>query len=223
MAFDLVGFAAECGVTDPEHFTRACLRLRELLEEANRTVNLTRIVAPEAFAVKHVADSLSIARFFPELRSETLHVADIGCGAGFPSLVLALAFPQLRLTAIDSTGKKTAFVERTAATLGLRNCRVITGRSCELNRRGECKHRFDVVTARAVAPARTIWKDARDFPNRNGRFIFYKTPEQAETDLPEVSAASREHHTTWRLTPVFELPENCGSRLFLYSHRDLPA
>ena len=222
MAFDPAGFAAECGVKDPEHFAGACLRLRELLAEANRTVNLTRIVDPEAFAVKHVADSLSIVRFFPELRSEPLSVADIGCGAGFPSLVLALAFPQLRLTAIDSTGKKTAFVERTAAALELRNCRVITGRSCELNHRGECRHQFDVVTARAVAPARTIWKDARDFPNRNGRFILYKTPEQAETDLPEVAAASRRNGFSWRLTPVFELPENCGSRLFLYSQRERP-
>ena len=219
MAFDLAGFAAECGVAAPERLVQECFRLRELLAEANRTVNLTRIVEPETFAVKHVADSLSIARVFPEFRSEPLSVADIGCGAGFPSLVLALAFPQLRVTAIDSTGKKTAFVERAAATLGLRNCQVTTGRSCELAHQGTCKHRFDVVTARAVAPARTIWKDARDFPNRRGRFILYKTPEQAATDLPEVAEASRRNGITWSLTPVFELPENCGSRLFLYSQR----
>ena len=219
MAFDLASYAVECGVAEPERFVERCNLFRDYLLETNRTLNLTRITGVEEFAVKHVADSLAIARYFPEFREARLRVADIGCGAGFPSLVLALAFPNLLLTPIDSTGKKAAFVERAAQLLGLGNVRVVTGRSCELAHQGTCKHRFDVVTARAVAPARTIWKDARDFPNRRGRFILYKTPEQAATDLPEVAEASRRNGITWSLTPVFELPENCGSRLFLYSQR----
>ena len=72
--------------------------------------------------------------------------------------------------------------------------RVVTGRSCELNRKGEFKSRFDVVTARAVAPAPVIWKDAGNFTNRHGRFILYKTPEQAAEDLPARTALRGAYH-----------------------------
>ena len=221
MAFRLAVYAAMCGVADPEGFSAQCERLREILSEANKTVNLTRITEPEEFAIKHVADSLSIAREFPELTTEYMKLADIGCGAGFPSLVLAMAFPNLRITAIDSTGKKTAFVERAAAELGLRNIRVVHGRSNELNRRPQFRHQFDVVTARAVAAAPIIYLDACDFTKRkNGRFILYKTPQQAEKDLPALAIACRKAPVVWQTTEVFELPEGAGQRLFLYSVPD---
>jgi 16S rRNA (guanine527-N7)-methyltransferase len=205
-------------VGDPEGFVRRCDRLREIIVETNRTMNLTRIVEPDEFAVKHVADSLSIAREFPFLTTEYAKIADIGCGAGFPSLVLALAFSNLRLTAIDSTGKKVAFVQRAAEELGLRNIEVVHGRSGELNHRAEYRHRFDVVTARAVAAAPIIYLDACDFIKRKtGKFIFYKTPRQVEEDLPALEIACRKLPVEWRTTDVFELPENAGLRLFLHS------
>ena len=126
--------------------------------------------------------------------------------------------PKLRLTAIDSTGKKAAFVERAAKELGLKNVRVIHGRSCELNRRPEIRHQFDVVTARAVAPAPVIYLDACDFIKRkSGRFILYKTPQQAAEDLPALEIACRKLPVLWHATEPFELPENAGQRLFLYS------
>ncbi len=217
MAFDLASYAAECGVAEPERFVERCGLFRDCLLETNRTMNLTRITGVEEFAVKHVADSLAIARCFPEFREEPLRVADIGCGAGFPSLVLALAFPNLLLIPIDSTGKKTAFVERAAQLLGLDNVHVVTGRSCELNRKGEFKSRFDVVTARALAPAPVIWKEAGNFTNRNGRFILYKTPEQAAEDLPALERLCAGRPIRWQTTEPFELPEKFGTRLFLYS------
>ena len=93
----------------------------------------------------------------------------------------------------------------------------MTGRSCELNRKGEFKSRFDVVTARAVAPAPVIWKDAGNFTNRHGRFILYKTPEQAAEDLPALERLSAGRTIRWRTTEPFELPEEFGTRLFLYS------
>ncbi len=218
MAFDLAEYARSCGVEDPDVFRERCDELYRLLIEANRQVNLTRITEPQEFNLKHIADSLAIARFFPELAEEKLTVADIGCGAGFPSLVLALAFPRLRITAIDSTGKKTAFVERAAAALGLTNLKVVTGRSNELNRRQEFRSRFDIVTARAVAPAPVIYGDADCFIKRKtGRFILYKTPDQAAEDLPALSRLCRSAGIEWKVTESFELPEGAGTRLFLHS------
>ncbi|MDR0931746.1 MAG: 16S rRNA (guanine(527)-N(7))-methyltransferase RsmG [Victivallales bacterium] len=216
--FKLSAYAASCGVADPLGFAAKCDILRDIILEANQTMNLTRITEPEEFAIKHVADSLSIAREFPELTTEYLKIADIGCGAGFPTLVLAMAFPNLRFTAIDSTGKKIAFVERAAIELGLRNVKTRNGRSVELNRLPEIKHQFDIVTARAVGTAPIIYLDACDFVKRKtGKFILYKTPQQLESELPALELACKKLPISWHTTKSFELPNGAGTRLFLYS------
>ena len=221
MAFDLAAFARECGVAEAEHFAARCEELRQFLEVVNRVTNLTRIIEPEDFQLKHVADSLSIAKFFPELRTESLRIADIGCGAGFPSLVLAMAFPALKITAIDSTGKKIDFVTAAAEEFHLTNLRAVHGRSSELNRMPEFRNRFDIVTARAVATAPKIVGDAPDFPKRDGRFILYKTPAQAEEDLPELKRLAAKFQRQWHVEGPFALPGDCGERCFLTSGRRL--
>jgi 16S rRNA (guanine527-N7)-methyltransferase len=210
-------YAEECGVTEAGLFAEKCVKFYDILIETNKTFNLTRITEPEEFASKHVYDSLAIFKYFPELINGQQRIADIGCGAGFPSLILAMAFPSLQLTPIDSIGKKAAFVERTAAELGLTNVKVVRGRSCELNCKQEFSHRFDIVTARAVAPAPIIYGDALNFPKRKGRFILYKTPDQAAEDVPALELFCRKHPAVWKTTEVFELPGNAGKRLFLYT------
>ena len=218
MAFDLGSFAAECHVADVPAFLDGCGRFYDLLIEANRSVNLTRITEPAAFRIKHIADSLAVARDFPEIAEEPLRIADLGCGAGFPSVVLARAFPRLRLTAIDSTGKKTAFVERAARELGVKNLRVVRGRGCELNRKPEFRRRFDLVTARAVGAAANVVLEVSEFAKRpSGRFLLYKTPAQAAEDLEALKIACRGWPIQWRVTPEFELPEGAGTRVFLVS------
>lgn len=215
--FNLAEYAARCGVADGAAFARRAEALRVLLKEANQTTNLTRITEPADFALKHAADSLAVARFFPEFACEKLAVADIGCGAGFPSLILALAFPQLTVTAIDSTAKKTAFVRQAAAALQLKNLTVVTGRSCELNRKAEFQHAFDRVTARAVAASDVLSCDASKFLRPGGKFVFYKTPEQAAEEVPRLRAGTAKTKRKWQVTAPFELPENAGTRLFVYS------
>ena len=210
-AFDLNEFAASCGVKNPAEFLGKCEILRKFLEEYNRNVNLTRLTSPEDFYAKHVADSLSIAHFFPEITTEKLKIADIGCGAGFPSLILALAYPLLEITAIDSIGKKITFVKLASEKLLLDNLTAIHGRSVELNCRQEYQHRFDIVTARAVAPSPKICREASRFPAKNGRFIFYKTPQQSAEERPELDKLS---NMRWENSPVFTLPGDAGERLF---------
>ena len=209
MTFDLAAFAAECHVKDISGFIAGCARLRELLEEANKITNLTRILGEQDFAVKHAADSLSIGKFFPELAEKPLRIADIGCGAGFPSLILALAYPQLQITSIDSTGKKIAFVADAAKQLALPNLTAIHGRANELNRKQEYMRKFDIVTARAVAEAASICKDTAKFPVPKGRYIFYQSPERAAAD------AAKLPQMRYNITPAFELPESAGQRCFL--------
>ena len=86
MFFELAGFAASAQVADAEIFAEKCEALRILLEKVNQEVNLTRITGKEDFELKHAADSLLLTVAFPELAAKKVHIADIGCGAGFPSL-----------------------------------------------------------------------------------------------------------------------------------------
>lgn len=207
MNFDLIQYALECNAADPQKFAAQAENLRDIILEANKSVNLTRITDPVEFMVKHVADSLAIGKFFPEEISNASEVADLGCGGGFPTLVLAMAYPHLHVTGIDSTGKKVRLVQETAGKLGLSNVSVIHGRVEELNRKKEFMHRFDIVTARAVAQGKILAKYASNMPKENGSFIFYKTPQQAAEDLETLR---------WLTTPAYELPLDMGTRVFLY-------
>jgi 16S rRNA (guanine527-N7)-methyltransferase len=215
--FDINEFCAQCNVPDSTDFVSKMTKLYDLLLKTNREVNLTRIQSEEDYWIKHVADSLAVARYFPRLSNTELTIADIGCGAGFPSLVLAAAFDNLRITAIDSIGKKTAFVESAARELNLNNLEVITGRSKELNRKAEYIERFDIVTARAVSDLRTLFREARKFIKADGQFIFFKTLEQAEVEVPQVSRDTKKYSLSWEQTEIFSLPCNSGKRLFVYS------
>lgn len=210
-------WAQECAVEDSQTLAQQLGVIYELLLRANAEVNLTRIVDERGFWLKHVADSLAIGRAFPELVKKPLQVADIGCGAGFPSLVLALAYPQWRITAIDSVGKKTAFVESVGAGLELDNLRVIHGRTKEMNCQRQYMRKFDLLTARAVGPAVKLYTEAYAMLKSDGECIFYKTPEQLETELPELKQLPERYNKLhWRGTGIFELPEAAGHRGFIH-------
>ena len=219
-SFDFPAAARECRVPDLPTLIQKGRKLYELLAEANRRVNLTRIDTPDGYWLKHVLDSLLIGYFFPEIATRPFSLADIGCGAGFPSLVLAIAFPQLQITAIDSIGKKTAFVRQAVTELALSNVTVINRRSREMNCQSAWQNRFDIVTGRAVAESVKLFQEARRLVRPDGRFILYKTPEQAAADLPLLNALKPDRQSRplhWQATAPREWPGNAGTRLFLYS------
>ena len=207
MSFDLATFASQCHVNDPELFVQQAEKLRDIVLDVNNSFNLTRITDPVEFMVKHIADSLAIGKMFPDEIMQAKEVADLGCGGGFPTLVLACAYPHIHVTGIDSTGKKVRFVQETAEKLGLGNVSTVHARVEELNRKKEYTHKFDIVTARAVAQGRILAKYASNFPSSKGAFIFYKTPGQAAEDLETLN---------WQCSDSYELPLGMGTRVFLY-------
>jgi 16S rRNA (guanine527-N7)-methyltransferase len=135
--------AATLGVTLGEGDAARLLALVEELARWNRSYNLTAVTAPGEMITRHLLDSLAI---HPDLEGN--RIADVGTGAGFPGLPLALVNPARHFTLIDSVGKKIRFVAHAVRTLGLTNV-------SPLNVRVEAFQptvAFDTVTARAFAP-----------------------------------------------------------------------
>lgn len=138
--------------------------------EINAVMNLTAITDMSEIIVKHLVDSLTIAPYI----SEAATVLDVGCGGGFPSLPLAIARPDLRITALDSTAKKTDYVAKAAARLGLTNLAVLTGRAEAFAHEGSYREQFDFVTARAVAALPILAELCIPFLKIGGQWIAMK-------------------------------------------------
>ncbi len=121
----------------------------------NQRLNLTRIVDPAEIAVKHFLDSLSLVVVLPD-RAAALRLVDVGTGAGFPGLPLKIALPHLRLTLVESTAKKTAFLRHMVELLNLPDVAVVPARAEEAGRQAEHRQQYDVAAARAVAALPTL-------------------------------------------------------------------
>ncbi len=153
MNADAMAFIGSLGLKDPAGTIAVCETLLTVLREGNERLNLTRILSEDDYWNKHICDSLAAVPRVPLRDMEGLQVADIGCGGGFPSLPLAAAFPKTEFTAVDSTGKKVAFVAEAAKKLRLDNVRPIQARAVEMARRPEFRSAFHFITARAVSNA----------------------------------------------------------------------
>lgn len=122
-------------------------KLKKELIEWNSKLNLTAIRTPEEIDKKHFVDSLTLLSSLPK---ETKTLVDIGTGAGFPGIPLAIMRPDIQITLIESIGKKCRFLEHIKETLDLKNVEVVNARAEEVGKHIDYKNRFDVVTARAV-------------------------------------------------------------------------
>ena len=161
---------------------------RELLAWNSR-VNLTRIVDPQEIVTKHFLDSLSVLVALPAL-SNGATIIDVGSGAGFPGVPLNIAQPDLRLTLLEATGKKTKFLHHLVQMLTLPNVTVLTARAEEVGLVAQHRERYDVAVARAVAPLPVLAEYLLPLIKIGGYAVVQKGQHPA-TELTAATAALR--------------------------------
>jgi len=183
----LVQDAATLGVALSEDDARRLLTLLDELARWNRTYNLTAISTPAEMLTHHLLDSLAIQSDLQGTR-----IADVGTGAGFPGLPLAVCNPARQFTLIDSNGKKIRFVSHAAHALGIANVTAVHARAENLKPEAP----FDTVVARALAPLPQMLAQVAPLCGPLSRVLAMKgrwpTEELAALPAPWRLAGSRE-------------------------------
>ena len=145
--------------------------LSRYMLEVNKTLNLTAIKDEDGVILKHLVDSSACVPYVPE----NARLVDIGCGGGFPSLVIAILRGDVSVLGVDSVAKKVKYVDETADYLGLSNVSVSSRRAEELGQDPEYREKFDVVTARAVARLNILCELCIPLLKVGGKFIAMKS------------------------------------------------
>lgn len=196
---------------------KACVSHLDLVLQANKTTNLTRILNVEDAAVLHILDSLVLLPYIEKAPDGAL--LDMGTGAGFPGIPLTIVTHR-RATYIDSVGKKVDAVNSFIQTLGLKHAHAVHDRLEEYAR--SHKKQFSVVTARALAPLPVLVEYAAPYLKDGGLFIVTKGNPSDEELASGMSAAKICGFTLFQ-NDTIDLPSGLGHREFIVLKKSLPA
>lgn len=166
----LAAKGSEAGIKFTDVQLSQFTRYYELLIETNKVMNLTALTAPEDVAVKHMIDSL--LAYDVSMEGKTL--ADVGTGAGFPGVPLKIYCPSLKVTLIDSLGKRLNFLQQVINELSLENIYCEHLRAEDAGRNKKHREKYDFVTARAVARLSILAEYCLPLAKRGGQFVALK-------------------------------------------------
>ena len=181
----------------------------KLLQEWNKVMDLTAIDEEEQIIEKHFYDSLISAKYF---KYENQTLLDIGSGAGFPGLVLAIAFPNLKITLLEPTLKRCNFLNEVIKVLDLSNVKVVNDRA--ENYVKEKRESFDLVTSRAVSRLNMLLELSIPFLTIQGTMIALKG-KNANLELKEAENALKILNVKLLKNYEFKLPSEEENRSIL--------
>ena len=176
------------GITLTEQQINQFLVYYEMLVEWNEVMNLTAITEYEEVMKKHFVDSISLVKAYDV--SKSVSVIDVGTGAGFPGLALKIAYPQLKLTLLDSLNKRIQFLNAVIEKLGLDGVDTIHGRAEDFAKPGKLREKYDLCVSRAVANLSTLSEYCLPFVKEGGEFISYKSEKIQEEMVKAEKAIS---------------------------------
>lgn len=180
----------------------------EHLKKVNSITNLTAIRDDKEIIEKHFIDALFLTKF---ISSNVKSAIDIGTGAGFPGMVLAIALPNIKFTLTDSIEKKTSFLREVKEILGLENVEVITARSEELVKDGR-REKYDLGLCRGVAELRVIMEYVIPFIKVNGIFLSQK---MSEDEIANADNALNILNSKINYVHKFNLPYSNDNRVVI--------
>ena len=146
----------------------------EMVVEKNKVMNLTGITEFDEFVNKHFLDSLILEKAFPQIKN-SISVIDVGTGAGFPGIPLAIMYEESDFTLIDSLNKRVNFLNEVITALSLENVNVIAGRAEELGKNSSYREQYDLCVTRAVAEINLLSEYTLPFVKVGGKCIPYKS------------------------------------------------
>ncbi|NLO89782.1 MAG: 16S rRNA (guanine(527)-N(7))-methyltransferase RsmG [Clostridia bacterium] len=156
-----------------EKTAQRLLKYLHILWEWNKRINLTAEASRETIIIKHFLDSLGGINLIKEKEGK---LADVGSGAGFPGMVMALCIPRMDTVLIESIGKKGEFLRSIIRELGMENASVEVARAEDLGRNPDFRECFDYTTIRAVSSLRVIVEYCLPLLKKGGFMLAYKGP-----------------------------------------------
>ncbi|MBC6342784.1 MULTISPECIES: 16S rRNA (guanine(527)-N(7))-methyltransferase RsmG [Lactobacillus] len=184
------------------------------LIETNKKVNLTRITEKDDVYLKHFFDSITPLFTFGEIFTKSQTLCDVGAGAGFPSIPLKIMVPELRVTIVDSLGKRLNFLQELVTQLDLKNVALVHGRAEDVGQNKQYREQFDIVTARAVANMAVLSEYCLPLVKKNGNFIALKGP-KAEDELNSSQKALKTLGGKTTAVKELQLPHSSEDRTLI--------
>lgn len=180
--------------------------------EMNQVMNLTSITEEDEVILKHFYDSMSVVKYYDFNQGE--NVIDVGTGAGFPGIPLAILLPGIQFTLMDSLNKRITFLKDVVEKCGLRNVECIHSRAEELAKDEKYREKYDICVSRAVANLSILLEYCIPFIKKGGKFISYKSI-SSEEELSASKNAQNKLCCKLKNNISFELPDTDNKRNFL--------
>ncbi|MBS6185039.1 MAG: 16S rRNA (guanine(527)-N(7))-methyltransferase RsmG [Clostridium celatum] len=173
--FELMKTASnDAGLEFTEMQYEQFIKYMRLLQEWNEKINLTAITEDKDVVKKHFIDCIKAFKSEPIKNAKT--IIDVGTGAGFPGLPIAIMNPNVEVTLLDSLNKRINFLNLVVRELGLKNVKTIHSRAEDGARKPELREKFDVATSRAVANMAVLSEFCMPYVKKGGYFVALKGP-----------------------------------------------